>query len=87
MQGLAVTLAMQEANHGPFSDLISSSCSSSASRPLAALGIQLGSHFPPHLNEGHSHLSFICMLSNASSLTSSLSFLRSHFGFLILCLL
>lgn len=29
--GLAVTLAMQEANHGSFSDLISSSCCSSAS--------------------------------------------------------
>lgn len=45
--GLAVTLAMQEANRGSFSDLISSSCSSSASWPLASLGIRLGSHSPP----------------------------------------
>lgn len=75
--GLVVTLAMQEANHG--SDLISSSCSSTAA--FAALGIQLGSHFPS--SEWGAFSSLLC----AYTLKRFLSYLLSFLPPLCLCFL
>lgn len=47
--GSVVTLTIQEANCGSFSDLISSSCCGAALQSVAALSILLGSHFPARM--------------------------------------
>ena len=83
--GIVGTLAMQEANHGSFYHLISSSCSSLASRSCIRHSVWV-SHFP--LSERGALIPpFVHTLSNVSSLTSSLSFLPPFcFCFLFLCL-